>query len=177
MTTTIPFAQDLIDALPAVQAGAIRITLTADAGWAAADVHTPDTPGPRRVDRVAAAADTPGQIAEAVIARIRPEEAHATMWRHSSLDIDVTRLDGEDAEAAGLAETAAVAWYTLAPHGAPGRPACVAVTCTPHGGVEACGYYRRGMEAGEPEKLPAPSPGDDIAELLGDLILRDSVAH
>ena len=176
MTTTIPAAQALIDALPAVQAGAIRITLTTDAGWAVADVHTPDTPGPRRAGRIAAAADTPGQIADAAIARIRPEDAHATMWRHSSLDVDVTRLDGRDAEAAGLAETAAVVWYTLAPHCAPGRPACIAVTCTPHGGVESCGYYRGGMGAGEPEKLPAPGPEDDIADLLGDLILRDSVA-
>ena len=175
MTTHTEIAQALIDALPAVQAGAIRITLSADAGWVSADVHTADMPRPRRVSRIAPATAGPDTIVEAAIDMVCPQDEHAAMWRNSNLAVTVTGVC-DDAEAAtGDNGDAAVAWYSLAP-ATVGLPACVAVTCTPHGGVEACGYYRGGRGSTGREKLPIPGPEDDIAELLGDLILRDSVA-
>ena len=168
-------AQAAIDALPAVQAGAIRITLTEDAGWVAADVHTADLPRPRKVCRIAPTTAGPDRIVEAVIDRVRPQDEHAAIWRHSGLRCTVTDVyDDADAAPADNRD-ACVAWYTLAPHGASEQTCCIAVTCTPHGGVEACGYYRGGQGCDGREDLPIPDPEDDIAELLSDLILRDSV--
>lgn len=174
--TTITAAQATIDALPAVQAGAIRITLAPVNGWVVADVHTADMPQPRRIGRITTTSAGHDEIVDAVIGWVRPQEEHAAMWRHSGLCCTVTDVY-DDADAA-LADNsdARVAWYTLAPHGAPAQTSCIAVTCTPHGGVKACGYYRDGQVFhGEREDLPIPDPEDDIAELLGDLILRDSV--
>ena len=166
-------AQAQIDLLPAVQAGAIRITLTADAGWISADVRTADLPRPRRVGRIAPVTAGTDQIVEAVIDRVRPQEEHAAMWRHSGLAVTVTDVC-DDAEAANADnQDAAVAWYSLTP-ATVGLPPCIAATCTPHGGVEACGYYPGGQGSAR-EELAIPDPEDDIAELLGDLILRDSV--
>ena len=172
--TTITAAQAAIDALPAVQDGALRITLTADAGWVAADVHTADLPRPRRVSRIAPATASTDRIVDAVIDRIRPQEEHATMWRHSGCHCTLADVS-DDAEAAPADnQDAVVAWYSLAP-ATVGPPVCIAVTCTPYGGVEACGYYPGGQGADGREELPIPGPEDDIAELLGDLILRDSI--
>ena len=168
-------AQATIDALPAVRAGAIRITLAPVSGWVVADVHTPDMPQPRRIGRIATTSAGLDEIVDAVIGWVRPQEEHAAMWRHSGLRCTVTDVyDDADAAPADNCD-ACVAWYTLAPHGAPERTCCIAVTCTPHGGAEACGYYRGGQGTGNRENLPIPDPEDDIAELLGDLILRDSV--
>lgn len=169
-------AQATIDALPAVQAGAIRITLAPVGGWVVADVHTADMPQPRRIGRIATTSAGLDEIVDAVIGWVRPQEEHAAMWRHSGLCCTVTDVyDDADAAPADNSD-ARVAWYTLAPHGASERTSCIAVTCTPHGGVEACGYYRDGQVChGGREDLPIPDPEDDIAELLGDLILRDSV--
>ena len=168
-------AQATIDALPAVQAGAIRIHLALVSGWVVADVQAADMPQPRRIGRIATASAGLDEIVDAVLGWVRPQEEHAAMWRHSGLRCTVTDvLDDADAAPTGNSD-ACVAWYTLAPHGAPARACCIAVTCTPHGGVEACGYYRGGQGCGGREDLPIPGPEDDIAELLGDLILRDSV--
>lgn len=168
-------AQATIDALPAVQAGAIRITLAPVSGWVVADVHAADMPQPRRIGRIATTSAGLDEIVDAVIGWVRPQEEHAAMWRHSGLRCTVTDVyDDADAAPADNSD-ACVAWYTLAPHGAPERAGCIAVTCTPHGGVEACGYYRGGQGRDGREDLPIPGPEDDIAELLGDLILRDSV--
>lgn len=169
---SITAAQALIDALPAVQDGAIRITLTADAGWVAADVHTADLPRPRRVSRIAPTAAGTDRIVDAVIDRIRPQDEHAAMWRHSGLNCTVT--DACDADDAVVGRDAVVAWYSLAP-ATVGLPPCIAVTCTPYGGVEACGYYSGGQGSDGREELPIPDPESDIAELLGDLTLRDSI--
>lgn len=172
-TTTITAAQAAIDALPAVQDGAIRITLAPVSGWVVADVHTADMPQPRRIGRIAPTSAGLDEIVDAVIGWVRPQEEHAAMWRHSGLRCTVTDVY-DDADAAPTDNSdACVAWYTLAPHGAPERTGCIAVTCTPHGGVGACGYYGGGRDGRE--ELPIPDPEDDIAELLGDLILRDSV--
>lgn len=170
--TTIAAAQAMIDALPAVQAGAIRITLSAVTGWVIADVSTADMPHPRRAGRLALASAGPDRIVEAVIDRIRPQDEHAAMWRHYGLAVTVT--DACDADDAAPGHDAAVAWYTLS-HTIAGLPPCVAIACTPHGGVESCCYYPGGRGSGVREELPIPAPEDDIAELLGDLILRDSV--
>ena len=169
-------AQATIDALPAVQAGAIRITLAPVSGWVVADVHTADMPQPRRIGRIATTSAGLDEIVDAVIGWVRPQEEHAAMWRHSGLRCTVTDVyDDADAAPADNSDSC-VAWYTLAPHGASERTSCIAVTCTPHGGAEACGYYRDGQVChGGREDLPIPDPEDDIAELLGDLILRDSV--
>lgn len=172
--TTITSAQAAIDALPAVQAGAIRITLAADTGWVTADVHTADLPRPRRVSRIAPATAGPDRIVDAIIDRIRPQDEHAAMWRHSGLHCTLADVS-DDAEAAAADNAdACVAWYSLAP-ATVGLPVCIAVTCTPRGGVEACGYYPGGQGADGREGLPIPGPEDDIAELLGDLIIRDSI--
>ena len=168
-------AQAMIDALPAVQAGAIRITLAPVSGWVVADAQAADMPQPRRIGRIATIGAGLDEIVDAVIGWVRPQEEHAAMWRHSGLRCTVTDVyDDADAAQTGNKD-ACVAWYTLAPHGAPERTSCIAVTCTPHGGVEACGYYRDGQGSAGREDLPIPDPEDDIAELLGDLILRDSV--
>ena len=173
--TTITAAQATIDALPAVQAGAIRITLAPVSGWVVADVHTADMPQPRRIGRIATTSAGLDEIVDAVIGWVRPQEEHAAMWRHSGLCCTVTDVyDDADAAPADNSD-ACVAWYTLAPHGAPEQASCIAVTCTPHRGVAACGYYRGGQGSDGREDLPSPDPEDDIAELLGDLILRDSV--
>lgn len=173
--TTITAAQATIDALPAVQAGAIRITLAPISGWVVADVLTPDMPQPRRIGRITTVGAGHDEIVDAVIGWVRPQEEHAAMWWHSGLRCTVTDVyDDADAAPADNSD-ACVAWYTLATHGAPERTNCIAVTCTPHGGVGACGYYRGGMGGGVREDLPIPDPEDDIAELLGYLILRDSV--
>lgn len=171
--TEIATAQAVIDALPAVRDGAIRITLTADAGWVAADVHTADLPRPRRVCRIIPTAAGTDRIVEAVIDRVRPQEEHAAMWRHSGLHCSVADVCDDDEAAPRDNREAVVAWYSLAP-ATVGLPPCIAVTCTPHGGVEACGYYSGGQGSAR-EGLAVPGPEDDIAELLGDLILRDSV--
>lgn len=172
--TKIATAQAAIDALPACTAGAVRITLTADAGWVAADVHTADLPRPRRVRRIAPTAAGVDRIVEAVIDRIRPQDEHAAMWRHSGLNCVMTDVY-DDAEAASADNPdATVAWYSLAPATA-GLPPCIAVTCTPHGGGVSCGYLPGGQGSGAREELPVPGPEDDIAELLGDLIIRDSI--
>lgn len=172
--TDIATAQAAIDALPAVQAGAIRITLTVDAGWVAADVHLADLPRPRRASRIATTSAGPDAIVDAVIDMARPQDEHATMWRHSGLSCTVTEVCDGDEAAPENNQDAVVAWYSLAP-ATVGLPPSIAVTCTPYGGVESCQYCPGGQGSGAREKLPIPGPSDDIAELLGDLILRDSV--
>ncbi len=151
MTTNIlTEAQQYLCQVPAVQDGAVTITLapaSQDPNLTRVCAHS----SLDSYDDRCALISTPSTAEELVTLAARAVDvqlAHACMWEDDDLTVDTTPDRSEPGD-----EDLTAAWYWLASVADPEQAVSVCVTATPSGGIEGIHLYEPGDEEGRKIRL------------------------